>query len=514
MFNWINKNRQEFVIILALLLITLFLRVYRIDSYMTFLGDEGRDALMIKRILVTADIPLIGPPTSIGNMYLGPLYYYMMSVPMALSWLNPVAAAIMVALIGTVTVGLIYFFARQWFGKIPALIAAVLYAVSPVNITYSHSSWNPNPAPFFALTALLGIFLARKTHDFRYFLLTGISLAFAVQMHYLALILLPIYGVIWLYEFYLLKKQKGRMKYFGWGTFGAVAAFLILMSPLFIFDLRHNWMNFRAFSTFFSNRETTVNLNIFNSLGRLPVVYSNTLIGRYLGGTNEILSWILSALILILPVFTIFKSVKSRKIDWPSGVLSLWLLGGILGLGLYKQNIYDHYLGFLNPSIYLIIGGLTALLLKIKQLNLYTKYALIFILVSVIGYFNLLKNPLLTPPNGQLKRTQEIADYIIKQSENRPFNFALIAEHNYDAAYQFVLDVKGHKPLQVPFDITDQLFVVCEDAVCNPVGHPKYEIAAFGWTKVEFEQEFQGVKVFKLVHNEPEKNDQQETKPQ
>jgi hypothetical protein len=73
MMKWIKKNRFEFLLLTGLLLVTLFLRVYRIDAYMTFLGDEGRDALMIKRILTTGDIPLLGPPTSVGNMYLGPL---------------------------------------------------------------------------------------------------------------------------------------------------------------------------------------------------------------------------------------------------------------------------------------------------------------------------------------------------------------------------------------------------------------------------------------------------------
>ena len=107
---------------------------------MTFLGDEGRDALMIKRILVEWDIPLIGPPTSVGNMYLGPLYYYMMAIPMSISWLNPIAAAAQVALIGVLTVGLLYYLVRQWFGKIPAILVSFLYAISPVTIIYSRSS--------------------------------------------------------------------------------------------------------------------------------------------------------------------------------------------------------------------------------------------------------------------------------------------------------------------------------------------------------------------------------------
>jgi hypothetical protein len=60
MMNFIKKNRIEFALLIALLLVTLFLRIYKIDAYMTFLGDEGRDALMIKRILTTGDIPLLG----------------------------------------------------------------------------------------------------------------------------------------------------------------------------------------------------------------------------------------------------------------------------------------------------------------------------------------------------------------------------------------------------------------------------------------------------------------------
>ena len=192
---------------------------------MTFLGDEGRDALMIKRILTTGDIPLLGPPTSVGNMYLGPLYYYMMAVAMAIWWLNPLAAALMVALLGTATVGIIYYLARNWFGKAAGFIAAFLYAISPVNIIYSRSSWNPNPAPFFALLAITGLYWARQKKNFLYFIVTGGALAFAVQMHYLALILLPIAGVLWLYEVFLQIKKKVEYKYFWVGTFGAIGAF-------------------------------------------------------------------------------------------------------------------------------------------------------------------------------------------------------------------------------------------------------------------------------------------------
>lgn len=496
MFNLIKRKlftNWELILILTVLFLAVFLRFYRLPEYMTFLGDEGRDAIIIKRLLVEHDLPFIGPPTSVGNMYLGPLYYYMMAIPMAIFWLNPVSAAAMVAVIGAVTVFLIYYLAKRWFGNLGALVAAFLYAISPVNIIYSRSSWNPNPAPFFALLAMFGLFTARSSRNFRWFILVGAALAFVVQMHYLAFILLPIFGLFWLYE---LRGQikENKYRYFKSGTVIAVITFLLLMSPLALFDLRHNFMNFRAISAFFSQRETTVNLNAANSISRTLPLYQDKLVGRYLTAENEVATPVI-ALLIILASFISIKVVKNRDNRWPYLALGLWLGAGIVGLSLYKQNVYDHYLGFINPIPFLLVGALVGFFKRKKGI------VVAIVLVSVLGYLNFQKSPLRSSPNDQLSRTQKIAQFVISQSSNKPFNFALLAEHNYDAAYQYYLDIYRHKPKVAPLEITDQLFVVCEDKVCNPINHPKYEIAAFGWAKIEKEEDFNGVKVFKLIPN-------------
>lgn len=501
--NWIKKNRFEVIFIVCLILVAAFFRLYRINEYMTFLGDEGRDALVIKRILVEGDFPLLGPPTSVGNMYNGPLYYYMMATSMAIGWMNPVSAAVMIALLGTLTVGLIYYLARSWFGKQAAIIAATLYAFSPVNIIYSRSSWNPNPAPFFALLGILGLYWARKNNNYFWIVLTGICLAFAVQMHLLSLILLPIYGLIWLNELrekIWLKKEKRN---FWKGLILAFIAFLILMSPLAIFDFKYNFQNYHAFTTFFfGDRATTVNLNPLNTLGRVVPIYSDNLVNRYIAGQNYWLMILISILVLI-PVYAFFNSlIRYKKLDWPYFVLAVWLFGGVAGLALYKQTIYDHYSSFLNPALFLTFGSIIHLINSVdsKKINMYLRGAF-FLLFLILVVVNLQNSPLLISPNRQLQNTKIVSDFVISESQNKPFNFALLAEHNYDAAYQFFLDQAGHKPAQLPFEKTDQLFVVCEDKVCNPVGNAKYEIAAFGWTKIESEKDFNGVKVYKLIHN-------------
>lgn len=473
---------------------------------MTFLGDEGRDGLVVRKILVNYDFPLLGAPTSVGSMYNGPLYYYMMALAMAIWWMNPVAAAAMVALVGTAAVGLIYYLARSWFGKVAAIIAATLYALSPVNIIYSRSSWNPNPAPFFALFGILGLYKSRQTKNYLWLILTGIALAFAVQMHLLALILLPIYGLIWLNELREKIWNKKPVKYFWTGLTLAFISFLTLMSPLAIFDLKYNYQNWNAFKTFFfGDRATTVNLNPFNTLERIGPLYYDNLVNRYLAGDNFWLMIIVSVLVLLPLVAFIWNLVKRKKFIWPLFALNVWFLGGIMGLSLYKQTVYDHYSSFLNPALFLLFGSIVNLINSInsKKLNQYVRgsFVLLFLVLIIV---NLQNSPLLESPNRQLQRTESVAKFIIAQSGGRPFNFALIAERNYDAAYQFSLIQLGSKPAQLPFEKTDQLFVVCEDQICEPIGHNKFEISAFGWAKIESEKTTSGVRVFKLVHNPEE----------
>jgi len=89
------------------------------------------------------------------------------------------------------------------------------------------------------------------------------------------------------------------------------------------------------------------------------------------------------------------------------------------------------------------------------------------------------------------------------------FNLAVIAERNYEGAYQYFLE--RHNAPIVMIDaqradetITEQLFVVCElpKNTCDPTHNPKTEVAAFGWSKIEEEWEIFGATLFKLVHTQ------------
>jgi len=204
--SWIKDNKLEFSLLVSILLLGAFLRLFKIDQYMTFLSDEGRDVLVARRIL-QGHLTFVGPGTSIGNMYLGPIYYYMMAPALLLANFSPVGPAVMIALIGVATIFLVWFMARDWFPEksfglnLVALVTAFLYAISPTVIIFSRSSWNPNIMPFFALLSLYSIWKVYKDLNFKWLIVLGICFGFILQSHYLGVLLLPVIGIFWILTF-------------------------------------------------------------------------------------------------------------------------------------------------------------------------------------------------------------------------------------------------------------------------------------------------------------------------
>src|SRR3954452_6330652 len=147
------RRHIDLLACVVILAIAAALRFWRLEEYLTFLGDQGRDALQVKHILTDGALPLVGPPTTLAGLHFSPAYYYVLAIPMGLFWLSPVAGAGMVAVLGVASVGLVYALTRTWFGRPAAVASALVYAVSSIGIVSARTAWNPNLLPFFALLA-------------------------------------------------------------------------------------------------------------------------------------------------------------------------------------------------------------------------------------------------------------------------------------------------------------------------------------------------------------------------
>lgn len=453
---------------------------------MEFLGDQGRDVLIIRDFLKNGNLFFIGPQTSIGNMYLGPFFYYLIAPALLLANFSPVGPAVFISLISVATTYLIYFVGKRWFSSPIGLTSAFLFAISPVVIKYSNFIWNPNIMPFFSLLFVYFFFESFRTKKYHLFLYASLAFVMVMNSHYLGLALLPFTGLFWLYNLIkFIKTKSAQLKPLIKYTVLAVLIFIVSLTPQILFDLKHDGQNIKALFNFFTYRETTVNIKAYKAIPEIPALFDqvNT---RLLTGKNETVGLIVSIALAVSLLPLIFKFKKQKPAFW---IIFFWYLSGLVALALYKQHIYDHYFAFLFPAVFLLAGYLTH---KFKFVGI---LFLIFITI-----FSFLENPFRYQPNNQLNTTTQIVDSIVSKSNNQVFNYAILSKMGYGFTY-YLEENKNYSKLENK--VTEQLFVVCVpfQIECNPINNPEWSIAAFGWAKIDSQWDINGIKVFKLVHN-------------
>ncbi len=482
-----NLNKTQIALFAVLVFLTVFLRFWQIRDYVVFLGDEGRDMLVMRKMILQTRPVFLGPTASVGGFYLGPIYYWMAAPFLALSRFDPVGPSVMVAIFGVGTVLLLYKLLRESVGFYPAILAGFLYATSPLIVRYSRSSWNPNPLPFFSLLMIYFVYLGLKNKRSLFYVLAGACFGITIQLHYLSIMLLPVVLLIVL----LNAKLKTLPKVILLCAAGA----LITFSPFLVFEIKHNFPNFKTIIEFVTRPSTHgyYTLNVFDLIQN----YGNILFEN-LSLLHQTVVTKISFLLLSVGIILVFlKNSTNHAKKLISSVGLIWFLGGLLFLKYYSGQTFDYYYGFMFPAPFLAFGIVTAEFWK----NRILKFSfIVFTIVAVLWFLG--HEFYLTPPNRLINQTQSVADFVIAKSEGKPFNFALMSDHNSDHAYRYFLEINGHQPTELENLVTDQLLVVCEAAKCEPLGYPTWEIAGFGRGEIAGVWELPniGIKVFRLTH--------------
>jgi len=228
-FNFLKTN-QSIIFLILIFFMAFFLRVFRLPDFISYHQDQVRDLFYIQDHFQQEQMILLGPKASVGNFFLPPFWYYLMSLAYLFST-SPLAPAFLVVILNSLTVIIIYLFCNKFFDKKTAVFSSLLYAVSPFSIEYSRFAWNPNPIPFFtalSMCFLFGYFYEKRASSF-YLSLIAASLAF--QLHYQGFLL-----VVAVFLVSLLKKDY---KNFILGS----AIFIILLAPFFISEIQNNFQN-------------------------------------------------------------------------------------------------------------------------------------------------------------------------------------------------------------------------------------------------------------------------------
>ncbi len=487
MISWIKKNKYEFTFLFVVLIGAFFLRIFHIDQVMTFLGDQGRDVRIVREFVTKGNSLLIGPSSSIGNISLGPLYYYLMAPALLLSNFSPVGPVVMVIILNVLTILFTWFVARKWFGKVAAGISAIFYSISPVAIDYSQCSWNPNPLPLFSLICIWGIYQVWQNKKYFWLPIVGASAAFALQMHYTAFLLFPTICIFWFLSLQKIRKQRLSVNKYVKNTILSIVIFFILMSPLLFFEISNKGINFQAFLSLFSVDSAAFSLNhFFSKLYSVFSLSTSLLVG-------SVSNSVVVTLVFCLSVFIyLYKNYHQNHIK----IISVWLLFIISGLSLLNYPVLIHYLGTIFPAVFILFGAVSAIIIKSKWPIKYLPQ----VILLVIAINNLRICPTFSTPNRQLQKAEQIAGLIIKESKGEPFNFEVVSIQNYDQSYLYFLENKI-TPLPSKDIQTNQIFVICEDEVnCYLEGPQQDLINTLGTTQIENQWNIDNIKVYRLIH--------------
>lgn len=138
---------------------------------MLFIGDQAWFYISARDALLTGHLPILGITSSVTWLHQGPLWAYLLTPALALSHFHPVSGAVLTAFFDSLTILMCYWLARLWFDSKTGLSAALLYAASPLAVTYSRMPYHTTLIPLFL--CLLLIFQTRRRY-FLAFLLLGL----------------------------------------------------------------------------------------------------------------------------------------------------------------------------------------------------------------------------------------------------------------------------------------------------------------------------------------------------
>ena len=102
-------KRREVLLLIAILILGLTFRTYKLDTLYTFEHDQDLFSLIARDVLVDHHVRLIGQLTSIDGLFIGPYFYYLLMPFIALFGGSPMGAIVPMALLGIFTCWSFYF---------------------------------------------------------------------------------------------------------------------------------------------------------------------------------------------------------------------------------------------------------------------------------------------------------------------------------------------------------------------------------------------------------------------
>ncbi|TAK02065.1 MAG: hypothetical protein EPO36_03370 [Chloroflexota bacterium] len=349
----------------AILILAALLRLIGLESRGRFDGDQGHDVLVLLRLVQDGTLPLLGPPTSIGDFHHGASYYYLLAPIAWLSGADPTAVVAWIATLGIAAVAATWWFARMVGGPDVAAIAGLLMAVSPAAIEESTFIWNPNPIPLFAALALGCAWRAHAGGSARWWVPAIVAAGMVFQLHVLGVVFLPPILALAIAGAIRARRagDRARVVAIGRATAGGLVLAALLFVPLLVHELGSGFEETRHVVDYLAGGGDE------EAPDRNPVLRLAITLLRLVG-------WPLAGLVTEAPVASLAVvaatvvlgarlAVAGRGSDrtvarWLGGTI-LWSTVALTILAPSLQTVVvglpnDHYHAFLDPIVVVLVA--------------------------------------------------------------------------------------------------------------------------------------------------------------
>ncbi len=364
---------RDALVLATLLVLAAAVRLPGLETRGDFDGDQGHDMLTLLRFVRDGVVPLLGPPTSIGDFHHGAAYYYLLAPVVWLFGAQPPAVLTFIAVLGVGAVGLTWWLARAIGGRAAALVAGLLLAVSPAAIEESTFIWNPSPIAFFAVLALAAVWRGHQTGRARWWTLAVLSAGMVIQLHVLGVVFLPPIIALGIVDWRAARRRGDALqaRRVVVGILAGLALVAVLFVPLLVHELQSSFTETRNALAYFSARPATdAGGSVVDPFERL-VFTGLRVIGWPLLGLVTSAPFATVIVVSVALVLGAWRMVAGRGDEGLAarwlGFTIAWSAIALTALAPSLQTVViglpnDHYHAFLDPIVIVLVAlGLWAM---------------------------------------------------------------------------------------------------------------------------------------------------------
>jgi len=433
------KDNKYYLLAFFILFIGSFVRLFLIGKYPVGFNQDEASIGYETYSLITNGIDRNGMSYPVNFISWGSgqnaLYAYLSYPFIKIFGLSVLSTRLPMALIGCLTLLVIYIFVNKAFNKKEALIFLFIFTILPWHILKSRWALEANLFPDFIIYSLVLIYFGLKNKKKKYFIFSSIIFGLSTYSYGTSYLFVPVFLII-LYLF-LIKTKKITLKeallYFS--ITGLVSLPMILYVIINFLELDSIKIFNITIPKLYENRmqnDTLLNGNIIGTLlDNIMKLLTITLLQQDATLYNSIkyfgLYYYFSLPILGYGFYTCFKEKKNIYFK----IMSIFLIASILTALFIPPNINRANIIWIPISFYLCYG--TIMLFKnIKKLYKITLflYATSFILFNIY-YFTQYKYDLKQYSYYGLGEAIQYSDKIgyknlyITSSINQPYIFYL-----------------------------------------------------------------------------------------